>query len=242
MQAIISDIHSNIEAFEAVLADIKSQEISDIVCLGDLIGYGPNPIECIKLAIQNNITCIYGNHEAALFQKETRFNPRAQQALNWTKRVLQKSMAEPGIRDFLKNLTYEIRTDKLVYAHGSPRDNTTEYLIRSDDFFQLKPEVKETLKQNFALIDQVGFTGHTHIPCVCTDKFYLVHPSWQDYQPYPILWGTKTLINAGSVGQPRDNDNRACYVIFDGKKDITHRRVEYAVAGNPPPSSPTTGS
>ena len=229
MQAIISDIHSNLEAFEAVLADIRSQKITDIVCLGDIIGYGPSPIECIKLAIQNNIKCIYGNHEVALFQKETRFNPRAMQALNWTKRVLQKALAEPGIRDFFQNLKHEIRTKKIIYTHGSPRNSTTEYLIRSDDFFQLKPEVKDSLRENFALVPEVGFTGHTHIPCVCTDDLYLVHPAWQDYQPYPILWGTKTLINVGSVGQPRDDDSRACYAVFDGKAHITHRRVEYPV-------------
>jgi len=230
MQAIVSDIHSNVEAFEAVLADVKAQGITEIICLGDLIGYGPSPVECIRLAIRHRIACVYGNHEVALFQKETRFNPRAQQALNWTRKALQQAFAEPGIRDYLKSLKYEIRAGEVIYTHGSPRDNTAEYLIRDEDFFQLKPEVKENLKQNFALVSGIGFTGHTHIPCICTDDFYLVHPSWQDYQPYPILWGTKTLINVGSVGQPRDNDPRACYVVFDGK-NITHRRVEYDVDG-----------
>lgn len=229
MQAIISDVHANVEAFEAVLDDIKSQGISEIICLGDLIGYGPNPIECLRLAIENNIACIYGNHEVALFTKETRFNPRALKALNWTKTVLQKSLDRYGIRDFLTNLKYEIRKGKVVYTHGSPKNNTTEYLIRSEDFFQLKPEVKDNLKQSFALVPELGFTGHTHIPCVCTDNYYLVHPAWQDYQAYPILWGTKTIVNVGSVGQPRDDDSRACYVVFDGKAQITHRRVEYPV-------------
>ncbi len=229
MQAIISDIHSNLEAFEAVLADIQAQGITDIVCLGDLIGYGPSPVECIRLAVQHKIRTVYGNHEVALFQKETRFNKRALQALNWTKHALQKVLSEPAIHGFFKGLTHEIRTDKVIYTHGSPRNSTTEYLIRDDDFFQLKPEVKDNLKQNFALVRGVGFTGHTHIPCVCTDDFYLVHPAWQDYQPYPILWGTKTIVNVGSVGQPRDKDPRACYAIFDGKLNITHRRVEYPV-------------
>ena len=228
MQAIISDIHSNIEAFEAVLADIRAQGITDMICLGDLIGYGPSPVECIRLANRLRIPCVYGNHEVALFKKDARFNPRAQQALNWTRKALQQALAEPGIRDYLKSLKFEIRSGEVVYTHGSPRDNTDEYLIRNEDFFNLKPDVKESLKQNFALVSGVGFTGHTHIPCICTDDFYLVHPSWQDYQPYPILWGTKTIINVGSVGQPRDNDPRACYVVFDGK-NITHRRVEYDV-------------
>jgi diadenosine tetraphosphatase ApaH/serine/threonine PP2A family protein phosphatase len=101
-------------------------------------------------------------------------------------------------------------------------------MIKQADLFGLTPKAKEGIKENFELVDEVGFTGHTHIPCVCTTAFYLVHPAWSSYEPYPILWGTKTIVNVGSVGQPRDEDWRACYATFDGH-NITHHRVEYDV-------------
>ena len=86
--AVISDVHSNLEAFQAVLDDISSQGITDIVCLGDLVGYGPDPIACICLADEVEMSTVRGNHEVALFEKETRFNPRAMKALKWTEQDL----------------------------------------------------------------------------------------------------------------------------------------------------------
>ena len=236
LQIILSDVHSNLEALEAVLADIRKRfdKNIQIISLGDLVGYGPNPIECILLAIQHNLINIMGNHELALSKDKTNFNPSAQRAIFWTKSVIQKNLANPKVNQFLKSLTYEYRTEStafsggIVYAHGSPRGVVDEYVIRRDDLFNLTEEVKKNLKENFESVEEVGFLGHTHIPYICTTDLYLVHPEWQNYESYPLLSGTKTIVNVGSVGQPRDNDTRACYASFDGA-NVTHYRVEYDI-------------
>jgi predicted phosphodiesterase len=229
MIAIISDVHANLEAFRAVLADIRSKGIDEILSLGDLVGYGPNPIECILLAMKHGVRSVMGNHEVAIFKKNTRFNPKAQRALDFTRKMVRNYSKDPRVSKFFKDLREEIREERVVFIHGSPRGSTQEYLIKQADLFGLTPKVKDDIRANFDLIDELGFTGHTHIPCICTTEFYLVHPAWSDYAAYPLLWGTKTLVNAGSVGQPRDEDPRACYVTFDGDREVTHHRVEYDI-------------
>lgn len=228
MQAIIADVHSNLEAFTAVLEDIKKKGITEIISLGDLIGYGPNPVESILLSLEHNIINLYGNHELALFKDKTNFNPAAQKAIDWTKEVIRNNRTHPGIKSFFDNLAYEYQNEDIIYTHGSPKGVIDEYVIKKDDFFKLTPAVKANLKDNFELVKHIGFIGHTHIPYVCTSELYLVHPEWQEYQPYPLLPGTKTIVNPGSVGQPRDKDPRACYATFDGNT-VTHYRIEYEI-------------
>ncbi|MBI4834832.1 MAG: metallophosphoesterase family protein [Planctomycetes bacterium] len=228
LQAIIADVHSNIEAFTAVLDDVRAQGITEIISLGDLVGYGPNPVECIVKSLENNIINLYGNHELALFKDKTNFNPTAQRAINWTKEVINYNKRHPQVKHFFDSLQYEYKRDGVIYTHGSPRGEIDEYVIKKDDFFNLTPEVKASLKYNFELVETIGFVGHTHIPYICTSDFYLVHPEWQNYETYPLLLGTKTLINPGSVGQPRDGDPRASYAIFDGT-NVIHRRVVYDI-------------
>jgi predicted phosphodiesterase len=229
LQAVIADVHSNLEAFTAVLDDIIKQDISEIISLGDMVGYGPNPVECIQKSIEYNITNLYGNHELALFKGKTNFNPRAQKAIEWTKNVINKNSNVPEVKKFFATIDYEYRADSFIYAHGSPRGLIDEYVIKKDDFFKLSEKVKASLKENFEMVETVGFVGHTHIPYICTTDFYLIHPEWHNYESYPLLIGTKTLANPGSVGQPRDKDPRACYIIFDGET-IIHRRIQYDIA------------
>ncbi|MHC5036167.1 MAG: metallophosphoesterase family protein [Planctomycetota bacterium] len=226
LTAIVSDVHANLEAFRAVLKDIREKDIQNIISTGDLVGYGPNPVECIMLAHKAGVRCTNGNHEVALFKKNTRFNPKAQRALDYTRKAVKKYAQEKAVKWYFASITDEIREDVVTFIHGSPRGSIEEYMIKSADLFGLTPKAKDGLKENFELIDEVGFVGHTHIPCICTTDFYLVHPAWNNYEAYPILWGTKTLVNVGSVGQPRDEDWRACYATFDGH-NISHVRVEY---------------
>lgn len=228
IQAIIADIHSNLEAFDAVLEDIKSQGITEIISLGDLVGYGPNPIECIIKAVEHEVISVYGNHELALFKDKSNFNPIAQRAIDWTKEIIANNENLPEVKHFFEYLQYEYKVNSYIYAHGSPRGVTDEYVIKKDDFFNVSPKVKASLKENFEMVENVGFVGHTHIPYICTTDLYLTHPEWHNYEPYPLLLGTKTLANPGSVGQPRDKDPRACYLIFDDST-ITHRRVAYDI-------------
>jgi len=227
-QAVIADIHSNLEAFKAVLEHIEKQGVTEIISLGDLVGYGPNPVECITLAIEQKIINIAGNHELALYREKTNFNPIAQRAIDWTGQIIQANKTKPAVKTFFETLKKDYLKNGIVYAHGSPRGIIDEYVIKKDDFFRLTKEVKDSLRENFAEIQTIGFVGHTHIPYICTTDFYLVHPEWQDYQPYPLLTGTKTLVNPGSVGQPRDYDPRACYAVYDGTQ-VTHYRVEYDI-------------
>jgi predicted phosphodiesterase len=224
--AIVSDVHSNLEAFRAVLKVIRDRGITEIISTGDLIGYGPNPVECIMLAHKFGVRCTNGNHEVALFKKNTRFNPKAQKALDFTRKAVAKYKKEAAVQWYFAEIRDEIREESVVYIHGSPRGSVEEYMIKQADLFGLTPKAKSGLRENFELVDEVGFVGHTHIPCICTTDFYLVHPAWSSYEAYPILWGTKTLVNVGSVGQPRDEDWRACYATFDGH-NISHVRVEY---------------
>ncbi len=135
--AIISDIHSNLEALQAVLADIKARGISEIVCLGDVIGYGPNPRECLDLVMETCRLCLMGNHDHAVLFEPTNFNPAAERAAYWTRRVLE-SERDRKKRDrrweFLGKLPVRVKELDLLYVHASPRRPINEYLFPEDVF------------------------------------------------------------------------------------------------------------
>lgn len=226
MQAIISDIHANLEALEAVLKDIKSKNIQDIICLGDIIGYGPNPRECLKLA-QEFKFCLRGNHEEAVMYLGIDFHNEAVKAINWTKEILNSPSYDKqenySFWDFLDRLIRQEELNDMLYVHGSPCDPTREYLKPQD----IKNNPK--MKSNFNALKHVCFCGHTHYPGV------FVYPSSSDQAKFHRLKeldytyaisSDKCIINVGSVGQPRDGDNRACYITLDNNK-ITYHRVAY---------------
>lgn len=221
MRALISDIHGNLEALEAVLADIRSKEIREIFCLGDIVGYGPNPCECIDLVIDLD-RCLLGNHDqAALFDPEG-FNAGAERAIFWTRSVLEKASGSKAEDrwEFLGELPRRFTTDdeKMMYVHGSARNPLNEYVFPDDIYNQVKME------KIFALIPQYCFQGHTHIPGVFTETLEFLDPSEIDFRYQ--LDDTKVMINVGSVGQPRNNDPRSSYVtIHEGV--VEFHRVEY---------------
>lgn len=222
--AIISDIHANIEAFKAVLADIEDQNLKEIVCLGDIIGYGPKPIECLELAKDFNFSLL-GNHEEAVLFGAVGFNSRAKMAIDWTRDQLNSGNGDPEKKkelwNFLGDLKIRVDEGNVSYVHGSPREPTREYIFQRDILDQAKME------EIFANFEEICFNGHTHTPGILTDRYQFISPKDCDYE-YTVEEGVKALTNVGSVGQPRDGDNRGCYVIFDGKK-IIYRRVEYNV-------------
>jgi len=213
MQAIISDVHSNLEAFTTVLEDIRQRGITEMICLGDLVGYGPNPKECLDLAAEFRL-CLLGNHEeAVLFEAQTQgFNPRASEAVKWTARqfdMLGEDRADNARRwDFMGSMPRIYSSNGIMLVHGSPSDPTREYVYTTD---VRNPNKMERV---FAQIEHLCFVGHTHIPGIWTEDMTYRAPAEMD-NTYRITSG-KTIINVGSVGQPRDNDNRACYVLFDG--------------------------
>lgn len=222
MRAIISDIHGNLEALEAVLADIDTREVEDIYCLGDVIGYGPNPRECIDLVMSRSSVCILGNHDqAALFDPEG-FNAGAERAIFWTRAQFERGDPRGNEKrwDFLGELPRMKREDNFLYVHGSARNPLNEYVFPEDIYHQRKME------RIFALVDNYCFQGHTHIPGVFCDDYTFRDPT--DLGGKYEFGEQKALVNVGSVGQPRDGDPRACYVTLDGM-EIQYHRVDYDV-------------
>lgn len=212
---VISDIHANLTALDAVLTD--AGEFDAAWCLGDLVGYGPDPNECIaKVRALPNLRCIIGNHDAAaLDQIDTKtFNLEARQALEWT----QKTLTETSV-SFLSSLQQKIEINNVTLTHGSPRHPVWEYLMDS-----------QTAALNFEYFSTpYCFVGHTHLPVVYTreEKKLVV------YKPTPnnkITLSPRTIINPGSVGQPRDHDPRAAYVIYNPEENTwDYRRLTYDI-------------
>lgn len=221
-QALISDIHGNLEALQAVLADIAQESVDEILCLGDVVGYGPNPCECLDLVMRKAKLTIMGNHDqAALFDPEG-FNPVALRAIYWTRDRLDSGSPSVVNRrwDYLSELPKLSHQDKFMFVHGSPKDPTNEYVF---------PETiydKNKMEGFFQRVQQYCFQGHTHMPGVFTPDLEFIKPS--QCNNVFTLGKEKLMVNVGSVGQPRDEDNRACYVIIDhDAKKINFRRVEY---------------
>ena len=222
MRAIISDIHGNLEALEAVLADIDSRGVDEVYCLGDVIGYGPNPRECIDHVMNRSSVTILGNHDqAALFDPEG-FNANAERAIFWTRGVLETGDPAGNERrwEYLGELPRMKREDDILYVHGSARNPLNEYVFPEDVYNQRK------MDRIFALVDRHCFQGHTHIPGIFTEDQNFATPEQLGYR-YERT-DQRSLCNVGSVGQPRDFDPRACYVTFDGRT-IEYHRVEYDV-------------
>jgi diadenosine tetraphosphatase ApaH/serine/threonine PP2A family protein phosphatase len=220
--AIVSDVHSNLEALEAVLEDAAANRCTDVLCLGDLIGYGPNPRQVMGIALDRFRFTLMGNHEEGVLFQPVGFNWKAEASAWWTKDQL-RSRRYPGDENtsywrYLERLPRYIEEGDVLYVHASPLDPTKEYVM---------PEAcynKEYMKLLFSKIRRVAFGGHTHLPGIFFhNKPFL--PQEKISGPFSVVGG-KFFVNVGSVGQPRDGDTRACYVIFDGYF-VEFRRVEY---------------
>ena len=224
MKALISDIHSNMEAFQAVLEDIKTRGVVDIYCLGDIVGYGPNPKECIDLAMSCKIALLGNHDQGALFDPEG-FNAGAERAIFWTRSQLESQADAKSNRqrwEFLGELPRHHRENGLLFVHGSPRNPLNEYVFPEDIYNQRKME------RIFGLVQHVCFQGHTHVPGIFTSNLNFYTPDEVNYK-YTVQ-DRKTIINIGSIGQPRDGNNRASYAILDDDGVTVHfRRVPYDI-------------
>ncbi|MFN0134518.1 MAG: metallophosphoesterase family protein [Phycisphaerae bacterium] len=212
MFAIISDIHGNLEALQAVLADIEARKIREIVCLGDVIGYGPNPRECLDLVIEKCRICMMGNHDHAVLFEPANFNSAAEKAAYWTRIQLESDtdLAKRNRRwDFLGKLPVRRREGETLFVHASPRRPINEYIFPEDVFTN-----PQKVLSNFERLDaKVCFVGHTHQPGVFLDDPYFDPPHELPDSPYYELDDERCIVNVGSVGQPRDRDPRASYVL-----------------------------
>lgn len=226
MKAIISDVHANLEALRAVLEEIDSLGVKEIITLGDVVGYGPEPKECLDIIQSVTNLNILGNHEeAVLYGIPPNFTPRARRAIDWTHRQLLEDEADAAEvranrRKYIESFQVQTRIAGVSYVHGSPRGPTRDYVMPRD------AHDKKKMKEIFASLEDYCFCGHTHTPGIFTDEGF-THPS-DLFDLYMLGTDEKVLINVGSVGQPRDGDPRASFITFDGDT-VVWRRVEYDV-------------
>ncbi len=217
--AIIADIHANLAAFTAVLDDIKRWGgVDEVWCLGDVIGYGPDPHQCLELLRQYNHVCVAGNHDwAAIGKLDTAdFNPDAAAACHWTAQQLS-----PEDIEYLESLPLVIERDDFTLAHGSPRQPIWEYLLSTNS----AQENLAYFQSPFCLV------GHSHVPLI-----FECHETGDcSLSEFPEDAGLKLgknrlIINPGGIGQPRDGDPRASYAIYDREAgSISHYRIPYDI-------------
>jgi predicted phosphodiesterase len=221
---ILSDIHSNLEAFQSCVERAKQAGYGSVLCCGDLVGYGPNPVEAIDGIRSLNATTIRGNHDrvAAGLDEPTQFNPHARRAVYWTRSVLPESY-----RDYLVNLPVgpvEV-TPEAQLVHGA--------VSHEDDYIFTEADANE----NFLLTQKrLTFFGHSHFPVVfeITRTGHTIQATSYEFDEFTAVKcepGKRLLINPGSVGQPRDSDPRASFAIWDeDRARIEFYRVEYDLA------------
>lgn len=236
--ALISDIHANLEALQAVLAHIEGQRVDRIVCLGDLIGYGPDPVACVDIIAERCEFALMGNHDFAALYEPTNFNQVAEQAAYWTRAQLEGEASPDEARrrwTFLNRLRVRVARDRdfaeptgvdpsgrypYLCVHGSPRRPINEYIFPDDgDRSQMK------MALIFERFDHVCLVGHTHCPGVFMESTTGGEDAERVYEFYPpteladgryqIEAGKKVIVNPGSVGQPRDGIVDASYAILD---------------------------
>ena len=218
--AVISDIHGNLDAFECVLADISSAVVDTVYSLGDNVGYGPQSEEVLDLIRSHGIPSVMGNHELALSDPVLLrwFNPTARASLERTRAMLSESSL-----NFIGSLPTVLTTKQCRFVHGFPPDSPVTYLFQVDD---------DALEKAFShMAERLCFIGHTH-------ELLMISSDGNHLQRHDLAQGQITLdparrylINIGSVGQPRDGNNNAKYIIWDTDTDcLDIRFVPYDIA------------
>lgn len=212
---MLSDIHGNLPALEAVLADLTPYDA--IWQLGDIVGYGPQPNEVIARLAELGAVGVRGNHDAAALgtlATET-FNDDARTAVEWT-----ASRLEPAATSWLSELPSRIELDGFTLVHGSPRDPTWEYVYSL-------PVARANMRR---FSTPHCLVGHTHVPLVFRDGASRIEPIMPEHGDALALDERRTILNPGSVGQPRDGDPRACAMVLDTERStVEWRRVEYHI-------------
>ena len=215
--AVVSDVHSNIEALDAVFAELRDDDA--LLCLGDIVGYGPNPNECVEKIRARATATVLGNHDVAAIDNFglAYFNPAARAAMKWTQGVLSAENLA-----WLDSLGYEFRMPDFLLVHGAPV-HYFEYILNKDG-----------AARAFAATDApLIFIGHTHIAEVYAQKpdGTIAHEHLQQGGEVKLRAGLRYLFNVGSVGQPRDLNPRASFGFYDSAaQTVTVTRVEYPIA------------
>lgn len=244
LTALISDLHSNLPALSTALRDARERGAERFVCLGDVIGYGARPTECLELLMEALAggdgrkpgLCLQGNHEYAVLSSGEDFNPNARRAIDWTRDQInlggpsgEKALA---YWDFLGGLEPFLVEDGAMYAHGSPRDPVREYLLPRDarDGAKMQGNFDRMRAVDPDGLAGVCFVGHSHVPGIFYEDGRYYRPRGTE-GPYDLgnLSRCRAIVNVGSVGQPRDGDRRLSYALFDGR-NLSFVRLEYDVA------------
>jgi predicted phosphodiesterase len=215
---LISDVHANQEALEAVLREFDRQGVRDVWCLGDTLGYGPSPVECLTAIRERCALVLQGNHDYGIDRVPARFNHVAAEALQLHTEMLRdwqaRTAADWDPVAYLHGLPHSHRVGNITFVHSSPRDPLWEYLFVGEVYHE-----PERLEGVFDFIERACFCGHTHFPggvLRAHDGAYVSVPATKDGSniSLPVAW--KAYVNIGSVGQPRDGDARAiCAVLRD---------------------------
>ncbi|MBV8082670.1 MAG: metallophosphoesterase family protein [Candidatus Eremiobacteraeota bacterium] len=216
--AIVSDIHSNLEALNAVIAQIDAQRADALLCLGDIVGYGPSPNECCDVLRERDVVAIAGNHDEAAVRAAAadRFNPLAREAIDWTRTQLT-----PQNREFLAGLPRERRVDGFCMVHGAP--------VRHFDYIMDVTDAQHAFGRT---AEALTFIGHSHVA-----EVYYQDPAGRTYQQRLLHGGRinvvpefRYIINVGSVGQPRDRNPQASFALYDvAAQTVEVRRVAYDI-------------
>jgi predicted phosphodiesterase len=214
--AIIADIHGNLDAFQVVLEDAKKQQVTHYACLGDVVGYNANPKECLDIVRAMNMPCVKGNHDEYCSSEEhlEGFNPAAAEAVNWTRTQLTEDD-----RQWLRDLKYTRMVTNFTIVHA-----TLDGPQRWGYVFDKLAAAASFTYQNTA----VCFFGHTHVPVAFMKDSVVRGGTYSKFKTEP---GKKYFVNVGAVGQPRDNNPKAAYVIYDTVDGtIEIRRLDYDIA------------
>jgi predicted phosphodiesterase len=214
--AIIADIHANLDAFQVVLDDCKKQQVTHYACLGDVVGYNANPKECLDIVRAMNMPCVKGNHDEYCSSTEPLegFNPAAAEAVNWTRKQLTEDDTQ-----WLRDLKYTRMVTNFTIVHA-----TLDGPQRWGYVFDKLAAAASMTYQNTSLC----FFGHTHVP-VAFMKDSVVRGG--TYSKFKVEPGKKYFVNVGAVGQPRDNNPKSAYVIYDTlEATIELRRLDYDIA------------
>ena len=214
--AILSDIHSNLEAFEAVLADARARECTQFVCLGDVVGYNANPQECVERVREMDCPIVKGNHDeqASLVESSRDFNELAEHAIEWTRDNLTEEDKE-----WLRGMRFQRQVRDFTIVHAT-LDTPAQW---GYVFNNLDAAASFTYQHT-----AVCFFGHTHVPMAFIRDEGIKRVRIEQLR---IDMTKKYFINTGSVGQPRDADWRAAYCIYDLDKNVVEqRRVKYDLA------------
>ncbi|MFT5702132.1 MAG: putative phosphodiesterase [Desulforhopalus sp.] len=216
--AVLSDIHANLEAFEAVLYHAEKREVDSYVCLGDVVGYGANPNECIEILSSLSCPCLLGNHDAAVLEIPLNMKQDSRRVINWTRQVLSKTSLT-----FLHQMEDVIHDGNVLYCHSNPyRPRNWYYVVE-------KTYISSSFARSKA---KILFVGHTHVPVAITRKnFFCVYVRSPEHRTVvPVAETNRQIFNGGSIGQPRDGDSRAAYLIYDNvMEQIEFYRISYNI-------------